>query len=207
MFSPSGQRTCNRVPLTFISIVGEFYENFFYGCYFFVRFIWDEFVMKSTLSQFIILVFFLTSLNAHAISGDRDLGYAIHNIKSTQSKGGKIMEIGVLGMKGSFSIMLMSGLMGFLGTPKSSVITIIKYAGVTMAISAVGVAIGAVVYVLEPSPASAASVIDYYLTAEGFQEYLNLSAEEMEMYANWNPKLAELVLKISDGIEKASNEN
>lgn len=58
--------------------------------------------------------------------------------------------------------------------------------------------VGAVVAVFEPLQAGAATITDYYRTAEGFPEYLKLPSEHMKQFAEINPELEKLVFNFSE---------
>lgn len=66
--------------------------------------------------------------------------------------------------------------------------------------------IGALVFAFfDPSPLNAgelSEVTNYFLTAQGFQEYLKLPPEKMLAYAEREPRLGEMLIRISDGINQ-----
>lgn len=62
--------------------------------------------------------------------------------------------------------------------------------------------IGIILNVMAPSPAASATMTDYYLTPDGFEEYKNLSEEQMLSYALMDPRLAELITKLNVEFEK-----
>lgn len=66
--------------------------------------------------------------------------------------------------------------------------------------------LAAAVYAFEPTAVGKATLSDYYLTAQGFQQFIKLPIKQQEFYVSLNKDLEDAVLKLSETIDKIAAE-
>ncbi len=66
----------------------------------------------------------------------------------------------------------------------------------------IGMIGGFALYSFLPTDAESAKITDFYMRPENFERFLALSAEELEAYAQMDPKFAKFILKIADAAKQ-----